>query len=114
MIRVTFPFYQVLQASAVEAFVEDGFDFIFRFVLTGNMDREWWRCDLSREFGWRGLVPLEQGDVEYRVDLEIVGQLELVCRGGDDFDDGVWTDELRLKFLEGSLFFRWRVEVSGG
>ena len=52
--------------------------------------------------------------MEHRVNLEVVGELEFIGRGGDDFGDRIGSDEFRLKFLEGSLFLRRRVKVSGG
>ena len=48
--RVTFPFYQVLEASTVEAFVEDGFDFIFGFVLAWDVNRKRWGLDVTGKF----------------------------------------------------------------
>jgi len=43
MVGISLPFYQVLEASAVEAFVEDCFDFVFGLILAWKVDWKWRR-----------------------------------------------------------------------
>jgi len=108
---VTFPFDQILEAAAVESFVEDGLYLVLGFVLAREEYRGRRRACVSWEFFGGFLVFSEERHVEYRVDLQVGRKVQLVGYRGDDLRDLVGADVLGLKLLEGSLFLSGRIDV---
>ena len=67
--RISDPFDQVLELAAEGPFIEDGFNFVFRFSV--NHSRWWWRGNsVGEDVGVRSMVACEEGHMEDRVYLE--------------------------------------------
>ena len=69
MCRISNPFDQVLDLAAAGSFIEDGFNFVFRFCVYHS--RWWWGSDSARkDIRVRSMVTCEEGYLEDRVYLE--------------------------------------------
>ena len=77
--RVTLPVDKVLELVAIDSGVKDLLNLPL-FVAVDDFRRRNWRLDPAGD--GIGFVGCEQGYVEYRMDLHLSWEFELVCRLG--------------------------------
>jgi hypothetical protein len=73
----------ILDTAAIASAIEDFFDFIVLLAINNDWRRR--RLDLARQGIFR--CRFQQGNMEDRVDFHGCRELELVCMGGNFFDD---------------------------
>jgi len=78
---VSFPQDEVLELAIVATLVQNSLYLILRFLRVEDLDRVGWWLDPALEVFWCLVVSLEKGDMEDRVDAQVVGESKTIGRG---------------------------------
>jgi len=89
---------QVLEALTRTAVVSDGVNREILFVVEDFRRRRRLVCGAIRKVLGTISISLQVGNVDDRMDLEILREVQTVGDSGDDFRDAVGTVEARLQF----------------